>query len=158
MKFVIPILFLFSCPAPALTCVHGSAALQLSVYRTGDQLKMVFSAGRGYSSIPQIEGPVSENDLPMMRFQLETLRELGRGFQITVPVAACDLSQFEDGKLACYFEGQIEGTHLTFSSLTAFRSTQSHVSGDFEIQHFRMIIGNENRFFFVVPFPATYCK
>ena len=152
------IFLLLPVQALALTCFDSSSGLMASINRDSEKVHFRFSAGRGYESIPQFEGPVSASDLKMIRFQTESLKEVGDGFEISIPSKDCDFRRAEEGIFACYSEGKIAGTELQFSALTGYKTKQSHASGDFETRSFRLMIGKGDRFFFAIPFPAHSCS
>lgn len=129
----------------------------MSAFLKGDHIHVKITAGRGYASIPQIEGPISQNDLPLLDFQTDYLKKLGDLIEFQMPQSSCDLSRFEQGIFSCYKEAEIKGSALKVISLTAYAVKQSHVSGDFELQNFRMIIGDESLFFVGVPFAKIHC-
>jgi hypothetical protein len=146
--------------ASSLTCSQSSSGLAASIsYQPGpvSELKFRFSAARGYESIPQIEGPVAARDMPVMQWQFKSLKELGSSFEVVFPESVCKLDRRSEGVFQCFLDVPIAGTGLTASSLTAFTALQSHVSGDFELQNFRLLIGTTDVFFFSVSFPKTSC-
>jgi hypothetical protein len=147
-----------SLTSQALTCVHPSAGLSMSVSVSKEQLSVRIFAGRGYGSLPQIEGPVSPNDLPVLQFQMDYLKKLGELIEFQMPTSSCDLTKFDHGIFSCYKEVDIKGSTFKVQSLTAYSVKQTHVSGDFELQNFRMLIGDENLFFFGVPFAKIHCN
>lgn len=142
----------------ALTCVHPSAGLSMSVSVQQEQISVRILAGRGYDSLPQIEGPVSQNDLPVLKFQMDYLKKLGDLIEFQMPTSTCDLTRFTQGIFSCYKEVDVKNSTFKVQSLTAYAVKQSHVSGDFELQNFRMLIGDENLFFFGVPFAKIHCN
>lgn len=123
-----------------------------------EQLHVRIVAGRGYASLPQIEGPISQNDLPILEFQTNYLKKLSDLIEFQMPISSCDLTKFDQGIFSCYKEVEIKGTTFKAQSLTGYAVKQSHVSGDYELQNFRMLIGNENLFFFGVPFAKIHCN
>jgi hypothetical protein len=156
IRLMLAVLF-FAPSAFALTCGEYSSGLAASVYKEGDQIKFKFMAQRGYESIPQFEGPIGGHQMPLVKYQIESLIELGSQFEISMPVSSCDLTRASEVIFACNSGGKIAGTKLSFSSLNGFRVKQSHVSGDFETQNFRLMVGDVDTFFFLMPFPLKSC-
>jgi hypothetical protein len=142
----------------ALTCGGGQSGLSASAFRDQDQVIFRVSAGRGYESLPQVQGPLSAQDMAMARFQIESLKPLGTYFEISMPADKCDLRRSAEGIFSCSARVKIPGTNLEASSLNGYREKQSHTSGDFEVQNFRMMIGDVNVFFVNIPFARDYCS
>lgn len=154
------ILFLLTFISPslyALTCFEKGAGLLAAVLRDSDQLIFSFSASRGYESIPQVQGPVSHQNMPLAKYQIESLKSLGNGFEIRIPVKNCNLERASEGIFSCSAQGNVAGTDLAFGSLYGFKSRESHVSGEFETQNFRLMVSKEDTFFFHMPFGADHC-
>jgi len=149
---------LFSPSIWALSCFEYSSGLSASVIRDGDQIRFRFEAGRGYDSIPQVEGPLGVYQMRLAKYQIEALKEIGSGLQISVPASACDLKRVSEGIFSCSAVGKIPGTKLSFTMFNAFRVKQSHTSGDFETQNFRLMVSAEDTFYFLMPFPAKVCS
>jgi hypothetical protein len=141
----------------SLTCFQPNSRLLVSATALGDRLRFHMSAGRGYESIPQMEGPISAGDFAMLNLQSESLKEMGSGFDLDFPKSSCDLSKSSQGIFQCFAEVSLPGTHLKASSLTAYTTLQNHLFGPFAIQNFRLLIGDQNVFFFGLSFPADAC-
>src|SRR5688572_29243277 len=94
---ILVLISLFSPSLWALSCLEYSSGLSAAVIREGDQIKFRFEAGRGYDSIPQVEGPLGVYQMPLAKYQIEALKEIGNGFQISVPASACDLKRASQG-------------------------------------------------------------
>lgn len=141
----------------ALTCFEHNSGLLAAAVRDSDQIIFRFSASRGYDSIPQMEGPVGAHQIPLLNYQIESLRQIGSSFEIRIPLAHCDFEKASEGLFACNSFGKIAGTDLSFTSLSGFRVKTSRVSGEFEKQNFQLILSKTDTFFFLMPFPAGSC-
>ncbi len=141
----------------AMTCFQPSSGELLSIHRDNTKLHLSYSNNHGYNSIRQFEGPVAATDIPLIQFQNENLKNLGAEFEFTLPVENCDFSKTSPGVALCSGDSPVAGTSLMVSSLSAYTVTQQHLSGNFKLQNFRMMIGQENVFFFVFSFPAQNC-
>lgn len=157
-KLILLLSFLLSSEiALALTCFQPHAGLMAAVFKNGEKLVYRFSASRGYESIPQVEGPTGIQQMPLVKYQLESLKEIGSGFEVQIPLKDCDLSRSAEGLFSCTGQGKIAGTELSFSSLKSFKVKQTHLSGDFESLNFQMMIAKDDTFFFLMPFPLVAC-
>jgi hypothetical protein len=146
--------------ASSLSCFQPNSGVMASVsYQAAPlaEIRFRFSANRGYEFIQQIEGPISARDIPMVQWQINNLKELGSGFELKFPGTVCDLKRRAEGIFQCFQDVTIANTQLKASSLTGFTVHQSHVSGDFDLQNFRMLIGTTDVFFFSVSFPKSSC-
>lgn len=152
------ILSLFSSSAFALTCIENPAGLAASVQKSGDQIKFRFVAGRGYDSIPQVEGPIGGVHLWWTKYQIESLKELGDTFEFSMPLSACDLKRASEGIFSCSGKVEIPGTKLAVLLFDGYRIKQSHASGEYETQNFKIMIDKTDIFSFLVPFPARACS
>jgi hypothetical protein len=141
----------------ALSCINPYSGLTTTLIQTPTELQFSFRAHRGYASIPQYEGPLSQDQLSLAKYQIESLTEINTGFNISVPVSECDMKRFSEGIFSCNSVGKIPGTQLTFSLIKGYREKQMHDFGDYEIQNFKIMIKKDDTFFFHIPFPKESC-
>lgn len=141
----------------AMTCVQSASGELFSISKDSAKFHVHYSHDRGYTAVRQFEGPVAPQDIPMIQFQTESLKSLGSDFSFSLQVENCEFKKDAKAVGLCSADSKIEGTRLSVSSFSAFTTTQQHLSGDFKLQNFRMMIGDENVFFVTLSFPAQNC-
>ena len=151
------LILITSTRAFGVTCFQPQSGELISLHKSEVDLILRYTNGRGYNAIRQFEGPVSENDIPMIQMQTQGLRQLGPEFEVSIPLAGCVFSKTPHQIFRCSGESKIGGTELTLSSLAAYTVTQDHVDSVFKLQNFRMMIGQSDVFFFTLSIPSQNC-
>lgn len=160
MKLFFGILFLASLANAdkGFYCIPSLKQTGLQVISDGKTVSVSVRNPMGYEFMPQFEGPVTAQSIPLQKMQYEDLKKLGDGFTLQWPVAACQLDAVAKS-IDC--DGQplqkisdIE-TNLVSTTLISEKSRGQ----SYDKQKYRFSFEKEGNFYFVsMEFYSLNCK
>ncbi len=81
------------------SCVTGQPTTSFAGYTEGDKVHMLMLHHNGAQYMPIHSGPITPNDIEMLRERGELLKRLGNRLEVTFPLKECQF--FSDGIFSC---------------------------------------------------------
>jgi hypothetical protein len=162
MKKIIVLMLLSASSAQAgeINCFLNGFYSRAKVQWDKEFVSVTIHNPRGFKAMPQMESPMSEDMIPMLKMQSENLAALGSRFEYKWPRSQCKWAANDQRLLSC--EGAAnsvgEDNQIQARIFTTARVDEDSLSGAFSRLRFRFIFKSQGLYFVAIPFPADFCK
>ena len=153
MKFIICLIssFLFTHKLYAevlFTCAPSEKETSVQFYETENQIWISIYNPSGYSFMPQFEGPISEESLPLVNQQLRELKEINQGITLKLKKESCEVNS-KTKAIDCLTDTKTSIKDLNLNLISTTEITENSKSFYSEKRKFRFIFEKKGNYFFL---------
>lgn len=145
--------------AAGFGCMPDPHETQFFVRVGTDKVTVTVYNPQGYSLMPQMDGSLSENDLPFLKMQAEDLRALGGQFIFEWKLNDCKVGAANPWLVRCEGESSAQETPgLKTYGFTTLQNTEDSLGGTQQTMKLRLVISKENTYFVTIPSAKEFCQ